>query len=111
MPPRIVPAWIVFELVLAKLPHYVMPLYPAIALLAAKALLDGFPVFAENRLRWLPPLAIGLWLAVGIGFTLAAAMLPYKMDGAWNTGQIAAGLTLQHDSRGEELDPIRWRIT
>src|SRR6185437_12974939 len=31
----IVPAWIVFELVITKLPHYVLPLYPAIAILIA----------------------------------------------------------------------------
>jgi 4-amino-4-deoxy-L-arabinose transferase-like glycosyltransferase len=34
----LVPSWIVFELVLTKLPHYVMPLYPAIAILTAGAL-------------------------------------------------------------------------
>jgi 4-amino-4-deoxy-L-arabinose transferase-like glycosyltransferase len=31
----LVPAWIVFELVVTKLPHYVLPLYPAIAILLA----------------------------------------------------------------------------
>jgi 4-amino-4-deoxy-L-arabinose transferase-like glycosyltransferase len=31
----IVPAWIVFELVPTKLPHYVLPLYPAFAILIA----------------------------------------------------------------------------
>ena len=31
----LVPAWIVFELVMTKLPHYVLPLYPAIAILIA----------------------------------------------------------------------------
>jgi 4-amino-4-deoxy-L-arabinose transferase-like glycosyltransferase len=34
----LVPSWIVFELVLTKLPHYVLPLYPAIAILAVGAL-------------------------------------------------------------------------
>ena len=29
------PAWIVLELVITKLPHYVLPLYPAIAILMA----------------------------------------------------------------------------
>jgi 4-amino-4-deoxy-L-arabinose transferase-like glycosyltransferase len=33
-----VPSWIVFELVLTKLPHYVLPLYPAIAILTVGAL-------------------------------------------------------------------------
>jgi 4-amino-4-deoxy-L-arabinose transferase-like glycosyltransferase len=31
----IVPSWIVFEIVATKLPHYVLPLYPAIAILIA----------------------------------------------------------------------------
>jgi len=33
----LVPSWIVFEAVLTKLPHYVLPLYPAIAILTAGA--------------------------------------------------------------------------
>lgn len=34
----LIPSWIVFELALTKLPHYVLPLYPAIAILTAGAL-------------------------------------------------------------------------
>jgi 4-amino-4-deoxy-L-arabinose transferase-like glycosyltransferase len=34
----LLPSWIVFELVLTKLPHYVLPLYPAIAILTVGAL-------------------------------------------------------------------------
>jgi 4-amino-4-deoxy-L-arabinose transferase-like glycosyltransferase len=33
----LIPSWIVFELVLTKLPHYVLPLYPAIAILTVGA--------------------------------------------------------------------------
>jgi len=33
----LVPSWIVFEIVVTKLPHYVLPLYPAIAILTAGA--------------------------------------------------------------------------
>src|SRR5437764_5265764 len=32
----VVPCWLVFELVVTKLPHYVLPLYPAIAILIAR---------------------------------------------------------------------------
>jgi 4-amino-4-deoxy-L-arabinose transferase-like glycosyltransferase len=45
----IVPSWIVFELVLTKLPHYVLPLYPAIAILSA-GILDHH---ALSRRPWL----------------------------------------------------------
>ena len=34
----LIPSWIVFEMVLTKLPHYVLPLYPAIAILTVGAL-------------------------------------------------------------------------
>jgi 4-amino-4-deoxy-L-arabinose transferase-like glycosyltransferase len=34
----LIPSWIAFEVVLTKLPHYVLPLYPAIAILSAGAL-------------------------------------------------------------------------
>jgi 4-amino-4-deoxy-L-arabinose transferase-like glycosyltransferase len=33
----LLPSWIVFELIMTKLPHYVLPLYPAIAILTAGA--------------------------------------------------------------------------
>ncbi|MBO0716533.1 MAG: glycosyltransferase family 39 protein [Rhizobiales bacterium] len=33
----VVPSWIVFEAIITKLPHYVLPLYPAIAILTAGA--------------------------------------------------------------------------
>lgn len=45
----IVPAWIVFELVITKLPHYVLPLYPAIAILIA-GVIDPHVLARE---RWL----------------------------------------------------------
>ncbi|MGC9194769.1 MAG: ArnT family glycosyltransferase [Syntrophobacteraceae bacterium] len=37
----IIPAWVVFELVPTKLPHYVLPLYPALCLLIAHTLISG----------------------------------------------------------------------
>jgi 4-amino-4-deoxy-L-arabinose transferase-like glycosyltransferase len=45
----IVPAWILLELVITKLPHYVLPLYPAIAILIAGVVDTGILA----RQRWL----------------------------------------------------------
>jgi 4-amino-4-deoxy-L-arabinose transferase-like glycosyltransferase len=45
----IVPAWIVLELVVTKLPHYVLPLYPAIAILIS-GVVDPHVL---SRHRWL----------------------------------------------------------
>ncbi|MBL8837738.1 MAG: glycosyltransferase family 39 protein [Alphaproteobacteria bacterium] len=45
----LVPTWIVFELVPTKLPHYVLPAYPALALLTAAAVASGTEIL---RPRW-----------------------------------------------------------
>ncbi|MDX2028958.1 MAG: glycosyltransferase family 39 protein [Alphaproteobacteria bacterium] len=86
----IIPAWIVFELSLTKLPHYVMPLYPAIAMLAAKFLSDGFPALTKNIKPWFPALVMGLWLMICTGLLLALIYMPYALDQAWNAWQIGA---------------------
>lgn len=71
----IVPSWIIFEAVPTKLPHYVMPLYPAIALIVVMAVRDKFigPHRPLARLAsWAMPL-IPIVLAfgfAGIGYTL-----------------------------------------
>lgn len=64
----LIPAWIVFELVPTKLPHYTMPLYPALALLIGHILseTDGFKnlVTGKGALAWrifwlIPAVALG----------------------------------------------------
>lgn len=62
----LVPSWIVFELVPTKLPHYILPLLPALALLFGRWL-------AEVELR-VPP----LWgrIAGTLLFVLGAVVLP-----------------------------------
>ncbi len=59
------PSWLVFELVPTKLPHYVLPLYPALCLAGAHWLLQAPRPHAP---RWLRGLS---WA----GFGLAAAVL------------------------------------
>jgi 4-amino-4-deoxy-L-arabinose transferase-like glycosyltransferase len=66
----LVPTWIVFELVVTKLPHYVLPLYPAIAILIAREIerrdLSNNPHLVRTTVMWpvfaalLPVLGIGL---------------------------------------------------
>jgi 4-amino-4-deoxy-L-arabinose transferase-like glycosyltransferase len=62
----LVPAWIILELAPTKLPHYPLPLYPALALLCAAAVMAGVRdsrSFLDNL-----PVKIGaaLWLMVTI---------------------------------------------
>ena len=84
----IIPTWIVFELSSTKLPHYVLPVYPAIALLTAKIFLDGFPTMAATTKRWLPTLAVSLWILIGMAFAIGMAALPYIVDHKINPVQI-----------------------
>lgn len=71
----ILPAWIGFELVSTKLPHYTMPMYPAVALLCARALCraDVPQLLATGRLGKLLRGLILLWLT--IPWMLALALL------------------------------------
>ncbi|MDO9412426.1 MAG: glycosyltransferase family 39 protein [Pseudolabrys sp.] len=67
----VIPSWIVFELVMTKLPHYVLPLYPAIAILLA-GIVEGGALYNK---RWLTRGTVGWFLfplviaiAVPVGF-------------------------------------------
>lgn len=66
------PSWLIFEATATKLPHYVLPLYPAIALMAANAIVSGV---AE---RWIGLRKFGavIYLAVGMLFAALIAILP-----------------------------------
>jgi 4-amino-4-deoxy-L-arabinose transferase-like glycosyltransferase len=67
-----VPFWLLLEIVPTKLPHYILPAYPALALLAGRALmvLATIPV---PRPRALDAVVIALWTLVS--FALVAALL------------------------------------
>jgi 4-amino-4-deoxy-L-arabinose transferase-like glycosyltransferase len=67
----IVPAWIVFEIVVTKLPHYVLPLYPAIAILIAgivdARMLSKKPWLQHGPLWWFVlPVLIGIAAVVAL---------------------------------------------
>ncbi|MGE5269493.1 MAG: ArnT family glycosyltransferase, partial [Thiohalocapsa sp.] len=72
----LLPAWVALELVPTKLPHYVLPLYPALALLAAGALLDGVRLAAGSWQYRIDLAVRGLWLLA----TLALAALPILLS-------------------------------
>jgi 4-amino-4-deoxy-L-arabinose transferase-like glycosyltransferase len=84
----IVPTWIVFELSLTKLPHYVLPVYPAIAILTAKFFFDGFPAISASTRRLLPTVAVSLWIILGAALAIAFSLLPFIVDRAINPLQI-----------------------
>jgi 4-amino-4-deoxy-L-arabinose transferase-like glycosyltransferase len=70
-------SWVMFELVPTKLPHYVLPTYPALAIMAAvwvfKAKEDG-PIW-ERILRILAPV---LFVLAAVGLAAAPVLLPSR---------------------------------
>jgi 4-amino-4-deoxy-L-arabinose transferase-like glycosyltransferase len=70
----LLPSWIVLELVLTKLPHYVLPLYPAIAILIA-GVIDPHML---SRHRWLVPGTRWFFLLPAIlGIAAVAALVVF----------------------------------
>ena len=74
----LVPAWIVLELLPTKLPHYVLPLYPALALLAGAALVEGARAAAPRWLRYADVASKALWGLVTIALAGALVVLPFR---------------------------------
>lgn len=68
----IIPAWLVFEFVSTKLPHYVLPVFPAIAVLTALAATSAQPQATARWLKVLFGLFLLLWLAVSLTVSLLA---------------------------------------
>jgi 4-amino-4-deoxy-L-arabinose transferase-like glycosyltransferase len=91
----LLPAWLVFELAGTKLPHYVLPLLPALALLGARGTV-------ATRRTWRPllahpwgRLAIGGWLALSTTIALVLPILltrsgQFHADGATRSAWLAA---------------------
>ena len=69
----IMPAWIVFELSGTKLPHYTLPLLPAVAMLSAAAILEAGSAKWFGRPR--------LFAAVAVLWTIVAAVLTVGVPG------------------------------
>ena len=73
----LIPSWVVFEAVMTKLPHYVLPLYPAIAILIAGILEGG----GLSKARWLVRGTVGWFLfPVVIALTVVVGFIVLNRD-------------------------------
>lgn len=77
----LLPTWVLFELVPTKLPHYVLPLYPALAILIGAWVFRFVAATEKNNaeppaLPWGTWVASCLWLIIGLGLAAAAVTLP-----------------------------------
>ena len=107
----IIPAWVMFEIVPTKLPHYVLPTFPALCLLMAAAVIGDAPVLRSRGARvW-----YGVWSVVALALAAAVVLAPIKYgEGfAWislpaalaiaGTGLLTAILAVRERPRGAAL--------
>ncbi|WP_395828895.1 glycosyltransferase family 39 protein [Elstera sp.] len=96
----VLPCWLIFELIPTKLPHYVLPLYPALALLVARFALTAV---VDQVTPWSARISQVLWglvalllatVSVGIGLYFDQALNPLAVIAA-AVFLIGGGLTLR----------------
>lgn len=88
----IIPSWIVFELIATKLPHYTLPLYPPIALLTARGLLQAAARSLEGLDSFSAMLGHKIWLGIGVLICAGLPLMVAVPFGGW-TGIAAGAIT------------------
>jgi 4-amino-4-deoxy-L-arabinose transferase-like glycosyltransferase len=101
-----VPFWIVLEAVPTKLPNYLLPVYPALALMIGRALIaageEGFASW-----RKLDRTVIALWALASLGLALALVLAPLRYGpGGFAAGAVAALVAFYF---GQRLARATWR--
>lgn len=76
----LVPSWLIFEIVPTKLPHYTLPLFPAIAVLTARTAFEPFPTPRTRRGRILLGILIGGWLLLTLGLCASLPLVPAILE-------------------------------
>lgn len=84
----LIPTWIFFELMPTKLPHYVLPTFPALAILVALAINSR-----TKRSRIEHGLQV-LWGVLSLGLAVAVTLLPYLLIGKLTLGSLITGLMI-----------------
>ena len=74
----VLPIWLLFEVTLTKLPHYVLPAYPALCLLAMRWLFSG--VRDSGRPLWNNAVYL-IFGAVSVVLALLPVVAPIKLEG------------------------------
>ncbi len=103
----VVPSWIVFETVSTKLPHYVLPLYPALAVLGVR--------YVVRTTGWVGLLGVLIWFVLGIGVVALPIAGMRWLDFAGSDGErvlvyamggvalVALGVSVVHVMRARVL--------
>lgn len=82
------PTWIMFELIPTKLPHYVLPAFPALALMVAALACEGLEVFRHRAAKaW-----YAVWTLVGFVLAVAMVVLPIKLGNGFDPLTVPAAI-------------------
>ncbi len=85
----VIPNWLVFELVPTKLPHYILHIYPALALITAWAILASIKSATPLANSLVGKTSVGVWMIVGLLFATLLTFLPIE----YGAGLVPALLT------------------
>ena len=85
-----VPFWFVLELVPTKLPNYLLPVFPALALLAGRAAIDAH----ASAPAWLRRAVAIVWAAVSLAVALLLALAPLGFGGTIDALSLAAAFAI-----------------
>jgi 4-amino-4-deoxy-L-arabinose transferase-like glycosyltransferase len=88
----ILPSWMIFEIIATKLPHYVLPIYPGLAMLAAAMLLAPPEPEARKWPAWLGWVWAGVWLVFSAIVTSVAPAAVHYFAHKLDPLSIALGL-------------------
>ncbi|MCG8546463.1 MAG: glycosyltransferase family 39 protein [Alphaproteobacteria bacterium] len=88
----ILPTWLVLELVATKLPHYILPVFPAIAILTAAAWMRGFAGGGAKLGKISRFVAVTGFVICSVIFAVLMSVGPYLLDGAVNIPGVLLGI-------------------
>lgn len=102
----IIPAWVMFEAVPTKLPHYVLPTFPALALLMAVAVVGRAPDLDRRWARvW-----YGLWCLIGLVLAAAVVVAPHQFAPALPVVSIPSAVLVAVTSLAAGWLAVRGRL-
>ena len=95
-----VPAFIFFSIVIGKRTMYLMPIYPALAILIARSMLD---LVDTQQARWLRPMGM-VWVVVLVLAAIVPLVIPYTESASiWSPAMYAVSCV----ALGFAVDAIR----
>jgi 4-amino-4-deoxy-L-arabinose transferase-like glycosyltransferase len=87
------PFWLVLEIVPTKLPHYILPAYPALALLAGSGVLALAQAGAPPA-RALTMIVTLLWSIATLGLALALVFAPQEFAGSFSIAGVVVAVII-----------------